>query len=49
MLPADLALIIDPEFRKYTELYAKDQDAWFKDFASAFGRMLAFGLVQKQA
>ena len=27
MLPADMALITDETFRKYSELYAKDEDA----------------------
>lgn len=49
MLPGDLALIIDPAFRKYVELYAKDEDAWHMDFASAFGRMLAFGMPAVKA
>jgi cytochrome c peroxidase len=26
----------DPEFKKYVELYAKDEGAFFKDFAAAF-------------
>jgi cytochrome c peroxidase len=49
MLPGDLALIIDPNFRKYVEVYAKDKDAFFKDFAAAFGRMIAFGVPAPKA
>jgi catalase (peroxidase I) len=30
------ALVWDPEFKKYVELYAKDEGAFFKDFAAAF-------------
>jgi cytochrome c peroxidase len=33
MLPADIALIEDPEFRKHVERYAKDEQAFFNDFA----------------
>eukprot|EP01124_Arcella_intermedia_P011834 TRINITY_DN1820_c0_g1_i1.p2 TRINITY_DN1820_c0_g1~~TRINITY_DN1820_c0_g1_i1.p2 ORF type:complete len:368 (-),score=34.19 TRINITY_DN1820_c0_g1_i1:39-1142(-) len=44
MLPADLALIKDPEFRKVVELYAKDQDAFFKDFAVAFQKLEELGV-----
>eukprot|EP00127_Corallochytrium_limacisporum_P006755 Clim_evm25s235 gene=Clim_evmTU25s235 len=44
MLPADLALIEDPEFRKYVEMYAKDEELFFKDFADCFGRLLELGV-----
>ena len=44
MLPADMALLADPEFHKYVQLYAKDGDLWFKDFAAAFGKLLALGV-----
>jgi len=43
MLPADLVFVQDPEFRKYTELYAKDQDLFFKDFAKAFQKLEELG------
>ena len=45
MLPADLALIQDPEFRKYVEIYAKDEDLFFKDFAKAFSKLLELGVA----
>ena len=45
MLPSDIALIQDPEFKKYVELYAKDEDVFFKDFASAFSKLLANGVA----
>jgi len=44
MLPADLAFIQDPEFKKYVEMYAKDQDLFFKDFAKAFQKLLELGV-----
>ena len=44
MLPSDIALIQDPEFKKVVEIYAKDEDAFFKDFASAFSRLLELGV-----
>lgn len=47
MLPSDLVLIQDKEFRKYVELYAKDQDAFFRDFASAVGKLFALGHGKK--
>jgi len=45
MLPADLALRDDPAFRKYVELYAKDEAAFFKDFASAWAKLTENGFV----
>lgn len=39
MLPADLALLYDTEFKKIVELYAKDEQAFFNDFAAAFSKV----------
>lgn len=44
MTPADMSILRDPEFRKWAELYAKDQDAFFRDFASAFAKLLELGV-----
>jgi len=44
MLETDLALIRDPEFRKWVEIYAKDQNLFFKDFAVAFSKLLELGV-----
>ncbi|RHZ26094.1 hypothetical protein DYB37_006235 [Aphanomyces astaci] len=44
MLPADLAFIWDVEFKKYVELYAKDEDLWHKDFAKAFQKLTENGV-----
>jgi len=44
MLPSDIALIADPEFKKCVEMYAKDEDLFFKDFAAAFGKLLELGV-----
>lgn len=44
MLPSDMAMILDPEFKKYVELYAKDEEAFFKDFAKAFSKLLELGV-----
>jgi len=44
MLPSDMALIADPVFKKWVEIYAKDQDKFFTDFASAFSKLLHLGL-----
>ena len=49
MLPADIALIQDSEFRKYVELYAKDEAVFFKDFAAAFGKLMELGVPFKSS
>lgn len=43
MLPTDLALTQDPEFRKYVERYAADEQAFFDDFAAAYGKLMMLG------
>ncbi len=37
--PSDSALLDDPEFRKYAELYAADQSGFFKDLAASYTKM----------
>ncbi len=44
MLPADLWLLEDKEFRKYVDQYAKDEKVFFADFAAAFSRLLELGV-----
>jgi cytochrome c peroxidase len=44
MLPTDLALIEDPAFKKYVDLYAKDQKKFFEDFSAAFNKLLELGV-----
>ena len=44
MLPSDMALLSDPEFKKWVEAYAKDEQLFFKDFAAAFAKLLALGM-----
>jgi len=44
MLPADLALIEDPAFKKWVEVYAKDEEKWQQDFANAFSKLLELGV-----
>mmetsp|Transcript_26224 Transcript_26224/g.66206 ORF Transcript_26224/g.66206 Transcript_26224/m.66206 type:complete len:201 (+) Transcript_26224:120-722(+) len=43
MLPSDIALVTDPAFRRYVELYASDEGVFRRDFATAFGKLLALG------
>lgn len=42
-LPTDLALLSDPDFRPYVELYAKDEDAFFKDYAESHKKLSELG------
>ena len=44
MLPSDMVLIADPEFKKWVEIYAKNEDRFFKDFAKAFNKLLELGV-----
>lgn len=44
MLPSDMILVQDPDFKKVVELYVKDEDVFFKDFASAFSKLLELGV-----
>ena len=43
MLPTDMALKTDPDFREYAELYARDQEAFFRDFSAAYSKLLSLG------
>jgi cytochrome c peroxidase len=43
MLPSDLALLEDSEFKPHVLEYAKNQEAFFKDFSVAFQRLQELG------
>ena len=43
MLPTDLALIEDAAFRRYVEAYARDGALFSRDFAAAYGKLVALG------
>merc|ERR1719498_2396323 len=47
MLPTDIALKTDPVFSKVAREYADSQDAFFKDFALAFSKLLHNGCPNK--
>ncbi|XWS55084.1 hypothetical protein CRYUN_Cryun10bG0145100 [Craigia yunnanensis] len=44
-LPTDKALLDDPEFRRYVELYAKDEDAFFRDYAEFHEKLSELGFT----
>jgi cytochrome c peroxidase len=44
MLPSDMALRTDREFRKWATIYAKDEQRFFRDFAKAFQKLEELGV-----
>eukprot|EP00250_Pteridium_aquilinum_P009050 c18408_g1_i1 orf=205-513(-) len=46
-LPSDKALVGDPKLRPFVELYAKDEDAFFKDYAEAHMRLSELGFAEE--
>ncbi len=43
MLPTDLVLIQDAKFKKFVNVYAKDQSKLFADFSKAFNKLEELG------
>lgn len=43
MLPTDIILKEDRKFRKFVRKYARDQDAFYEDFAKTFDKLLTLG------
>ncbi|GAA5924321.1 hypothetical protein JCM3775_005658 [Rhodotorula graminis] len=48
MLRTDMALTTDKEFRKYSQKYAKDEQAFFSDFSKAFSKLIHLGVPTTQ-
>lgn len=48
MLPTDLALITDPTFKKYVEIYAEDRERFYEDFANVFGKLIELGVDRSE-
>jgi cytochrome c peroxidase len=44
MLPTDMALIKDKEFKKHVERYAKDSQVFFKEFSDVLVRLFELGV-----
>lgn len=44
-LPTDKALVEDPAFRPYVELYAKDEDVFFRDYAASHKKLSELGFT----
>lgn len=47
MLPAEIYMYNDKEFKKYFDLYAKDEEKFFKDFSVAFKKLIELGVPFK--
>lgn len=48
MLPTDLALISDPSFKKWVEVYASDRDQFYQDFANVFAKLIELGVDRSE-
>eukprot|EP00270_Netrium_digitus_P006853 TRINITY_DN197_c0_g1_i3.p1 TRINITY_DN197_c0_g1~~TRINITY_DN197_c0_g1_i3.p1 ORF type:complete len:271 (+),score=49.75 TRINITY_DN197_c0_g1_i3:63-815(+) len=48
LLPTDEALLDDPIFKEYVELYAKDEDAFLKDYAEAHLSLSELGFADAE-
>ncbi|PSS00461.1 L-ascorbate peroxidase 3, peroxisomal like [Actinidia chinensis var. chinensis] len=44
-LPTDKALVEDPKFRHYVEIYAKDEEAFFADYAASHKKLSELGFT----
>ncbi|XP_057470257.1 L-ascorbate peroxidase 3-like [Actinidia eriantha] len=44
-LPTDEALVEDPKFRCYVEIYAKDEEAFFADYAASHKKLSELGFT----
>lgn len=44
MLPTDMALVSDKAFKQWVQVYAKDNDRFFKDFAAAVTKLFELGV-----
>ncbi|KAK9164518.1 hypothetical protein Syun_005420 [Stephania yunnanensis] len=47
-LPTDKALLEDPKFRYYVELYAKDEDTFFRDYAESHKKLSELGFSPRR-
>ncbi|KAI9053268.1 hypothetical protein LZ554_002234 [Drepanopeziza brunnea f. sp. 'monogermtubi'] len=44
MLPTDVALVSDKQFKQWVEKYAKDNDLFFKDFSAVIAKLFELGV-----
>lgn len=48
MLPTDMALIQNREFKKWVDIYAKDKDRFFEDFKKVFAKLVELGIQRDE-
>jgi len=48
MLPTDMAIVQDKEFKKWAKVYADSQEKFFADFAKYFSELLELGVPRAQ-
>lgn len=48
MLPTDMALLTDPNFKEWVVRYANDKEVFYADFAKAFTKFMELG-IQRDA
>ncbi|KAG0322308.1 heme peroxidase [Dissophora globulifera] len=48
MLPSDMAMLQDKEFKKWIEIYAKDEQKFTEDFAKAIAKLFELGCTFKE-
>jgi len=44
MLPTDMALVSDKQFKQYVEKYAKDEVLFFRDFSAVITKLFELGV-----
>ncbi|KAH6671236.1 mitochondrial putative cytochrome c peroxidase [Halenospora varia] len=44
MLPTDVALVSDKQFKQYVDKYAKDEELFFKDFSAVITKLFELGV-----
>lgn len=48
MLPTDLALVGDKDFKPWVNLYGKDREKFFEDFAKVFAKLVELGIQRDE-
>eukprot|EP01084_Bolivina_argentea_P006422 12184_1 len=47
MLPADMVMMSDPQFRKWTQIYYNDKQSFFEHFAAAYKKLTELGCFEQ--
>jgi cytochrome c peroxidase len=48
MLPTDLALLADPTFKHWVEVYAEDKEKFFEGFTKVFAKLVELGIQRDE-